>query len=87
MGKAERREALMCVYLDIAEDQDAPHMAKVHAVTAYLNRDEGMPVQKNVNMNVKKDIKDFSDDELLAIAGASEDAGAGGDPSENAGAE
>jgi len=60
---------------------------QISAAVAWLNREEGMPVQKNVNMNFKKDIKDFSDDELLAIAGSGEGESAGGTPDEDASAE
>ena len=48
---AENCERMRGVLLDVATDADAPHQAKVNAAMAYLNREEGMPVQRNVNLN------------------------------------
>jgi hypothetical protein len=43
------------VLSEIALDGDAPHLARIQAADKMLNRIEGMPVQRNLNINADAD--------------------------------
>ena len=47
--RVERVERMKGILVEIAEDDGQPASARVNAAVAYLNREEGMPVQQNVN--------------------------------------
>ena len=48
-------EELKGVLSEIALDGDAPHLARIQAADKMLNRIEGMPVQRNLNINADAD--------------------------------
>lgn len=53
--KAATRETMMQVYETVAEDEKAPHMARIMAADKWLDRTEGKPMQKTVNENTGPD--------------------------------
>jgi hypothetical protein len=63
--KRQRADLYRGLLLNIALDTSQPAAARVSAIKAGLERDEGMPVQVNVNVG---EIRNLSDEELSAIA-------------------
>ena len=65
VDRKARNARMKEILAEIAEDTTAPHAARVNAADKWLDRDEGKPVQTNINANVD-DVSKLSDDELRA---------------------
>jgi len=59
-GKEENARRMKGIWLTVAEDETAPHMARIVAAEKWLNRELGMPNQ-TVNVN---DLSGLTDEEL-----------------------
>lgn len=56
------------VLAKVMRDNKAPHAARVNAATTLIERGYGKPSQ-DMNLNVKRSIDDFTDEELAILAG------------------
>lgn len=73
MSKSQRLKALKDRLFELAMDRNAPEMAQIRAIEAYLDRDEGKSVQRNV-IATTGDVTALDDAALARIAfGAVED--------------
>jgi hypothetical protein len=49
--RRERNEQMKEILATVAEDDEAPHMARIIAADKWLDRDEGKPLQRTENLN------------------------------------
>ena len=59
-GKEENAQRMKGIWLTVAEDEAAPHMARIIAAEKWLNRELGMPAE-TVNVN---DLSGLTDEQL-----------------------
>lgn len=74
----ELAEEARDVLAQVMRDKSASAAARVNAATTLIERSHGKP-QQDMNLNVKKSIDDFSDEELTILAGYDSPLGDGGE--------
>lgn len=72
MSKAQRLKALEDRLFELALDKDAPGMAQIRAIEAYLDRAQGKPVQRSI-VTTTTNVALMDDARLAAIAGGADE--------------
>ena len=62
---AEQRAEMLAIITEIAKDKNQPGMARISAADKWLDRYEGKPLARNLNINTD-DLADLDDDALAA---------------------
>jgi hypothetical protein len=72
--KRDLRDRMMAVLVRNAEDDSIPALAQITAADKVLDRIDGKPIASvNMQATVKRSVQDFSDEELIALAGTDDD--------------